>query len=212
MSKLFLLAAATAALAVAPLEPLEPPFRWQTLSYRGIAANRVHVEPGVLTIHVDGSAGPLVWPLPVPAPVAGITVRGRVEGTLRTTAERQGQRGADDFVLRVGLVEAGTRRPSFVERRLAPAWVRHLFGLAPPGQGVGQIRFFNLGLSPAQVGWSRTHPLSDLIHETVVAVPDATGRFTIEARSPTTPVLALWLSADGDDTASRFTVRIDAIE
>jgi hypothetical protein len=139
-------------------------------------------------------------------------VRGRVDGQLDTTAERQGLQGADDFVLRVGLVEAGTRRPSFVERRLAPGWVRFLFSLAPPDQGVGRIRFFNLGLSASQIGWARTHPLSSLIHETVVAAPEPDGTFTIVAQAPDTPVLALWLSADGDDTSSRFTVRVDALE
>lgn len=204
-----LLAAAAVVLALAPLSHQAG---WQTLAYRGIPQNQVSFAEGVLTISVDQSAGPLVWPLPAPARLDRVTVRGRVDGRLRTTPERQGLRDADDFVLRVGLVEGGTRRPSFVERRLAPAWVRHLFSLAPPGQGVGRIRFFNLGLSSSQLGWARTHPLSDLIHETVVAVPNPDGSFTIEAQSPDTPVLALWLSADGDDTASRFTVRIDAIE
>jgi hypothetical protein len=202
---------AMAAVAFA-LVPLGDSAAWKALAYRGIEANRVSFDQDGLTIHLDRSAGPLVWPLPAPAPLERVTVRGHVEGQLRTTPERQGLAGADDFTLRVGLVEAGTRRPSFLERRLAPAWVRYLFSLAPENQGVGRIRFFNLGLSTSQVGWSRTHPLSDLLHETVVAAPEADGSFTVVARSPDTPVLALWLSADGDDTGSRFTVRIDAIE
>jgi hypothetical protein len=199
-------------LAALVLTPLDQPLAWQRLSFRGIASNRVTFDDGLMTIHVDRSAGPLVWPLPAATPLERVAVHGRIVGTLRTTADRQGLPGADDFALRVGLVESGARRPSFLQRRFAPAWVRHLFSLAPPGQGIGRVRFFNLGLSPDQLGWSRTHPLSDLLHETVAAVADADGRFTVVARSPATPVIALWLSADGDDTQSTFDVVIDAIE
>jgi len=192
--------------------PLAAPDGWQTLSFRGIPPNRVGFGPGGLTIMVDKSAGPVVWPLDRPVKVRTLRVGGSLTGAVRTTPERQGQKGADDFALRVGLVEAGTRRPGIVERRFAPEWVRRLFALAPPGQGVGQIRFFNLGLAESQIGWQRTHPLSDLLSESVVAVPDAAGRFDFTAEASGATVLALWLSADGDDTDSSFTVQVTTVE
>jgi hypothetical protein len=161
---------------------------------------------------VDRSAGPIVLPLGGPTLVREVHVAGQVTGTLLTTPDRQGEAGADDFTLRVGLVEAGSRRPGFLERRFAPAWVRRLFDLAPPGEGVGRIRFFNLGLHASQIGWQRTHPLSDLLFEHIVAAPGEDGVFAFSARAPEAPVLAVWLSADGDDTRSTFSVRIDRLD
>lgn len=199
----------TAALALAPLDL---PSAWQTLAYRGIPPNRVEVTGQGMAIHVNRSAGPVVWPLDQPRSVSRLHVRGTVIGSLQTTAGRQGQKGADDFVLRVGLVESGSRRPGFMERRFAAEWVRRLFAMAPAGDGIGRIRFFNLGLSASQIGWARTHPLSDLLYESVVAVPDEHGAFTFTVPVGGPPVLGIWLSADGDDTQSTFSVWIEALE
>jgi hypothetical protein len=96
---------------------------------------------------------------------------------------------------------------------MAPAWVQRLFALAPPHMGVAGIRFFNVALSPSQVGQSRQHPASALISERVVTAPDATGRFIV-AVDFDTPLesAAVWISVDGDDTASRFTLTLARLE
>jgi hypothetical protein len=194
------------------LSPLSTSSVWEALSFRGIPANGVTFGQDGLSIRVQRSAGPLVWPLPSPLRVERLRVSGAVAGQLNTTPDRQGSKGADDFVLRVGLVEAGITRPSFMQRRLAPAWLRRLFALAPPGQGIDKIRFFNLGLHDSQMGWQREHPLNALVTEQVVTVPDADGRFAFDVDTGGIQTLAIWLSADGDDTQSSFTVRVERLE
>jgi len=46
----------------------------------------------------------------------------------------------------------------------------------------------------------------------VVAVPDADGRFAFDVDTGGIQTLAIWLSADGDDTQSSFTVRVERLE
>ena len=193
--------------------PLSSAVNWEVLTYRGIPPNVAHFETAGLRIDVDRSAGPIVYRLTEVRQVRGIRAEGSAVGQLRTTAARQGQKGEDDYVLRVGLVEVGSRRPGWLERRMAPAWARRLFDLAPPGLGIAGIRFFNVGLAPDQMGRSRQHPASDLIVERVVAVPDATGRFAlvVDLDAPVRTV-AVWISADGDDTQSRFRLTVTRLD
>lgn len=193
--------------------PLTTGAGWEVLRYRGIAPHVVAFGPEGLRVDVNASAAPLVYPLDRPRRVTGVRAEGRIVGTLQTDARRQGARGADDYALRVGLVEVGTRRPGWLERRMAPAWVERLFSLAPPDLGIAGIRFFNVALSPSQVGQSRQHPASALISERVVTAPDGSGRFTV-AVDLETPIesAAVWLSVDGDDTGSRFTLTLARLE
>lgn len=199
------------AAAVLAMLPLSMPDAWTVLSYRGIGPNQVALSEEGLRIDVAKSAGPVVHRLERPMAIIGVKARGRVIGLLRTDAARQGTDGHDDFALRIGLVEAGDRRPTFVERLLAPGWLRHLFSLAAPGTGVRQIRFFNLGLAESQVGWTRRHPLSDLILEEVVAAPEADGRFNLDFTIDPITALGVWLAADGDDTGSSFRVHLEEL-
>ena len=193
--------------------PLTSAANWEVLSYRNIPAHAVRFDNDGLRIGVNRSAAPIVYPLASVPRVRGLRAQGRIDGQLLTTAARQGQPGADDYVLRVGLVEVGSRRPGWMERRLAPAWMRRLFDLAPADAGIAGIRFFNVGLAPWQTGRSRQHPASDLIVERVVSVPDVDGRITmaVDFGAPI-QVAAIWISADGDDTGSRFTLTLDRLE
>ena len=200
-------------LALLLVIPLTTDSGGEVLRYRGIAPHLVAFGADGLRVEVNASAAPIVYPLDSPLRVRGLRAEGRIAGSVRTDAERQGQRGADDYALRVGLVEVGTRRPGWLERRMAPAWVQRLFALAPPHLGVAGIRFFNVALSPSQVGQSRQHPASALISERVVTAPDATGRFTV-AVDLDAPIesAAVWISVDGDDTGSRFTLTLARLE
>jgi len=200
-------------LALLLVIPLTADAGWEVLRYRAIAPHVVAFGAEGLRIDVNASAAPLVYPLDSPRRVRGLRAEGRIVGTLRTDAQRQGTRGADDYALRVGLVEVGTRRPGWIERTLAPTWVQRLFALAPPDLGIAGIRFFNVALSPSQIGQSRQHPASPLITERVVSAPDASGRFTV-AVDLDTPIesAAVWISVDGDDTGSRFTVTLTRLQ
>jgi hypothetical protein len=145
--------------------------------------------------------------------VSAVRVRGRIEGILGVPPERQGEAKFDDYTFRIGLVETGERTLNIFERQFAAAWVRKLFDLAPTGGGISHIHFYNLGTDRSQIGRERQHPLSDLILEKVVAVPEPDGRFElVHALNPPLQTIAVWLSSDGDDTGSKFTVLVEEIE
>jgi len=213
LAPLFLALYASPALAQsgAVSVPLGDQAKWQVLQYSRIPPHKVQFTKAGLEMAVDRSAMPLVYPLPKPLAVKRIRVKGRVEGSLNIPAGRQGDEGYDDYVFRVGLVEPGNRTLGSIQRRLVADWVRKLYELAPPGSGISGIRFLNVGTD--QIGRSRQHPLSDLIREEVVAAPRPDGRFDFEhVLAQPLQTIAVWLSSDGDDTKSRFTVKVEAIE
>jgi hypothetical protein len=195
------------------LVPLDDAAKWQVLRFRSLPPHRVRFSKAGLEMIVEASAMSVIYPLPSPMAVSTVRVRGRIEGILRVPPERQGEAKFDDYAFRIGLVESGKRTLNFVERQFAASWVRKLFELAPKGSGISHIHFFNLGTDRAQIGRERQHPLSDLILEKVVAVPDADGRFElVHTLNPPLQTLAVWLSSDGDDTGSKFTVLVEEIE
>lgn len=193
--------------------PLSEPANWQVLQYSSLPPHRIRFSQAGLEMMIEGSAMPLIYPLSGRLRVSSIRVKGRVEGALRLPPERQGEEKFDDYVFRIGLVEPGERTLNFVQRQLAAAWVRKLFELAPKGTGISKIHFFNVGAENAQIGRQRQHPLSDLIVEKVVAVPRPDGRFDFNhALDRPLQTIAVWLSSDGDDTGSKFTVLVEQIE
>lgn len=193
--------------------PLSERANWQVLQYSNLPPHRIRFSNDGLEMDVDGSAMPVIYPLPAPVRVKGIRVKGRIEGTLRVPAERQGEKKFDDYAFRIGLVEPGERTLNFVQRQVAAPWVRKLFELAPKGSGISRIHFFNVGTEKTQIGRQRQHPISDLIVEKVVAVPRPDGRFDFtHSLEPPLETIAVWLSSDGDDTGSRFTILVEQIE
>ncbi len=156
---------------------------------------------------------PLVYRLARPTIVSHVRAEGEVEGRLRVKPSDQGRSGFDDYALRLGIVEAGSRRLGRFERLTAPHWLRTLFDLAPPPTGIGRVRFLNVGVAPSQVGRARKHPMSDLLEERVVAAPDEQGYFHIdEPLAPPPTALGIWLSADGDDTGSCYSMLLHRLE
>ncbi len=193
--------------------PLDRTNGWQFLSYRKIASNTFLATPDGLQIGVTNSAAPAVFPLTNSLPVIELRVSGKITGSLKVSPDTQGQKGFDDYTVRVGLVESGSRMLSWREKLLTADWVKRLFALAPQGKGIGKIHFFNVGTALNQVGHTRTHPLSDLIEETVVAVPDPDGHFAFTNRlARPMKVLAVWIACDGDDTKSSFAVTLNQVE
>jgi len=210
----FVLSGAATALAQAPLlVPLHEQKGWQVLQYSNLPPHRVNFSPAGLQMTVEASAMPVIYPLRSPMRVAAVRVQGRVDGSLRLPALRQGEPKFDDYVFRLGLVASGERKLNFVQRQVAPSWVRTLFALAPEGSGISRIQFFNVGADSAAIGRERQHPLSELIFERVVAVPRPDGRFDFEHRlALPLDAVAVWLSSDGDDSGSSYAVQVERIE
>jgi hypothetical protein len=193
--------------------PLTDAAAWQQLQFRNRPPHKLRFSASGLHIDVDGSAMPLIHALPAKLRVAGVRVRGRIEGALAIPPGKQGEAHFDDYVFRLGLVEPGERRLSFLERQFAAEWVRRLYALAPEGAGISGIRFLNVGADPAHLGRERRHPLSDLITERVVALPAPDGRIDFSYRfERPIEAIAVWLSSDGDDTGARYGVDLESIE
>lgn len=190
--------------------PLQQPDGWQLLEYDRLPPHRVEFGEAGMRVAVNASASPIIYPLPAPAVVYRVAVSGRLEGLLDLPAGPQGEAGADDFSLRVGLVLAGERRLNIFERMLSARWVRRLHELAPAGGGIDRVLFLNAVQDRRQLGRARVHPLSPLLHERNVWLLQHSGAFELdhELEAPV-EVVALWLSLDGDDSRSRFVVLLE---
>src|SRR5574341_1017027 len=145
--------------------PLGDQAKWQVLQYRKIPPHRVQFSKAGLEMQVNGSAMPLIYPLPKALAVKRVRVKGRIEGKLDIPPGRQGQEGYDDYAFRIGLVEPGERTLGSIRRRFVADWVRKLYELAPEGSGISGIRFYNVAVEKAHIGAKRQHPLSELLHE-----------------------------------------------
>lgn len=193
-----------------PVDDLEP---WTVLSFNKITANNVSVVDGKLQIRVRSSASPLIYHFAEPISLTGIHVAASWSGELRIPVGAvQGEKGADDFVLKLGIVEAGDRRLNWFQRRVAADWIKQLFELAPKTGGVERINFLSTTQQTALLGSQRAHPLSELLYEERLVLLEEPGPFLL-SKTFAKPVVALglWVSADGDDTASGFDLTIESI-
>ena len=193
-----------------PVSDLE---QWISLEYRSIPANTVTVENGNLHIAVNKSASPLIHKLYEPLKATSVTVKASWSGKLNTPqGVVQGEAGADDFILKLGIVEAGDRTLNWLQRRIAADWIKQLFKLAPKDTGVERINFLSTAHQQNLLGTRREHPLNDLLYETRVTWLEAQGEFEMEYQfEEPVNVLGLWISSDGDDTESSFDLSIERI-
>lgn len=187
---------------------------WEQEKYSHIPKNEVSFSERGILIRVIRSASPLIFRLDSTKKVTGFHVRGEFRG-LPNFADvgMQGEKGADDYALRVGFVIPGNKRLTGLKKLFAPAWVANLYSKAPDGSGLDRIQFFNVTQNPLQFGQHRVHPLSDLIQEDFFALASKVGAFDYDYvfKQPL-EVSAVWISIDGDDTKSIFDVTISSIE
>ncbi len=203
----------TAASAQAIEVPVNDLAHWESLTFRNIAPNTVAVNNGALHIAVRSSASPLIHRLEQPTRVTGIRVVASWSGKLSIPeGMTQGDSGADDFVLKFGIVEAGDQTLNWFQRRIAADWIKRLYSLAPQGTGVQRINFLSTTQQSALLGTQRTHPLNDVLYETRITLLEGAGAFEMTHRfDEPVEVLGLWISSDGDDTGSSFDLEISNI-
>lgn len=194
--------------------PLKSSQNWIELKYSSLPANKVSFTSQGLSIEVENSASPLIYPLPKETKIKAIQIHARVEGSLSDFKNKtQGAKGADDFTLRLGLVESGNKTLSIWKKPFAASWVKKLFSLAPKGSGIEKILFLNVPQNSDLTGKSRVHPLSDLIEEIFLSPADSKRliRINHSFKKPLKTV-ALWISSDGDDTQSKYRIVISKIK
>jgi hypothetical protein len=193
--------------------PLQQVNDWQLLQYSGIAPNQVSFTPEGMAVKVMGSASPIIYPFDAPRLVHRIEVTGSLNQLLMLNAEQQGVKGNDDFTLRVGLVIAGDKTLTGLQKLFSADWIRRLFELAPRGGGVDSIYFLNAVQDSSSLGRQRQHPLSELIFENNVWLLDKPGDFALSYHlDRPREVIAIWISIDGDDSRSNYTTLIRSLQ
>lgn len=199
------------AVLVIPTEKIES---WRIEKFSGIPRNEVSTSPKGLLIQVKQSASPLIFPLKMPEKIVGFKISGVFHGLPNfSDVSKQGEKGSDDYALRIGLIVPGEKQLTGVKRLFTTQWVKHLYAQVPSGMGLDHIHFFNITQNPSQVGKSRVHPASDLMREEFIASVEKAGPFTYEyiLKQPLNTV-AVWISIDGDDTKSNYDVVISKLE
>ena len=186
--------------------------KWEILEYSGIKPNKVDFKNQSLTIGVNQSAGPLVYRLKKPQVIKEIVIDAELLGALKLKKSQQGAKGNDDFSLRIGLVYQGKKRLGFIQRQIAANWIKKLFSLAPKNIGISHVEFFSVYQDKRLAKAKRTHPLSELLVENFVIERPKNGKLKTTIKVPSNKTtLALWISSDGDDTKSAFTVKLNKL-
>jgi hypothetical protein len=184
---------------------------WHLGEYSKIPPNKVMLENNQLKVEVSSSASPLFYAFDRSRLVKGFKISGNFLGFPKMKDYNlQGTKGFDDYPLRIGFVIKGDKKLNYVSRLIAPEWLKKMYQSLPEGKGIDRIEFFNVTQNANELNISRTHPSSKLINETIFASTQKIGEFTYQYKVPSEfEVEAIWISIDGDDTKSKFSVVIN---
>lgn len=196
-------------LSAAFIVPLQSGPDWQNLSFRSIKPNQVEHTINGIKVSVASSAGPLVYRFSKTKQVKGY----RLELELKDGKLPHADGFGEDFYFRFGLVADGSNRLTGLKKIVAADWIKKLFSLVPEGTGLDKIYFFNVGPDEKKAGQKRIHPKSELMSEEIIGalLPSKSSVFERDLEKPIA-VHGVWLSIDGDDTKSAYTVLIKRIE
>jgi hypothetical protein len=188
---------------------------WKVIQFQNKLPNKIMSDGDGLHIAVESSANLLAYCLNKPVDVNSVLLQGSVTGLPKIPeGKRQGDKDADDFAIRFGLVVSGTKKLSKIDKFFAPELVRRLCELAPNSQGIDHVLFLNLANDPPPEWRKRIHPIGKgLLREQVGCVQKEPGDFTIKVEFPKPcTVLALCIVSDGDHTKSNFRVTVRNIQ
>lgn len=194
--------------------PLSEMKAWKIEQYSKIPPNQVSISKEGMRVSVKKSASPIFYSFGQQLKIKKINVTGVFSGLpVFSPNSTQGEKGADDFPLRIGLIVPGDKKLGGIKKLFASDWVKRLYEQVPADIGLDHVHFFNLVQNKNLVGQIRVHPSSDLIKEEFIHLIKSSGPFIFEHTliSPLNAV-ALWLSIDGDDTKSEFDVTITHLE
>lgn len=186
---------------------------WHVGNYSKITPNRVAFTDMKLFIEVKSSASPLIYSFGSTKRISGFKISGEFKGLPRMADySLQGQKGYDDYPLRVGFIIKGDRKLNYLSRLISPDWLKKLYESIPEEKGIDRVEFFNVTQNKNELLKNRLHPNSSFIHETFFAFVKDSSRFEYSFQfKDAMDVEAVWISSDGDDTKSNFEVDIDEI-
>lgn len=186
---------------------------WKIEKFSKIPKNEVSASKEGLRIKVENSASPFIFPLKTNKKILGFKIEGEFLGLPQfSDITKQGEKGFDDYALRLGFVIRGDKKLTGLKRLIAADWVKNLFSFVSDESGLDRVLFFNVTQHQNQLGKERLHPSTDLFEEHFFKLVSAPGPFLYEHQFKTKQdVAALWLSIDGDDTKSKFEVLISEL-
>lgn len=194
--------------------PLSMQGNWKIESYSSIPSNKVIFSNRGISVKVNKSASPMIYSFSKSITLKSFHIEGEFLGLPKfLDLTNQGNAGFDDYPLRIGFVLSGNKKLSFLQRTFAPKWIKNLYADLPADIGLDYIQFYNVTQNKVQLGLSRVHPLSDVLHEKFFALIEKNGKFSydINFEAPK-DVSGLWISIDGDDTQSEFEVNINKLD
>tara|TARA_B100000749_G_scaffold280887_2_gene279952 strand:+ start:6463 stop:7128 length:666 start_codon:yes stop_codon:yes gene_type:complete len=195
--------------------PLDQKGSWQTLSFSSLPKHEVTFGKEGMEVSVDKSAMPLIYPLSKKSKIKSLSLKGSLSHLVDLKDPlKQGEKGFDDFSLKIGLVIDGNQTLGWLQKKIAPEWITRLFSLAPKGGGVKHIHFLAAVQSAELKGRKRDHPLNEeLLKEHNVWVINEAGEFQLHHKlEESMDVVALWVSIDGDDTGSKFKLQLKELQ
>lgn len=186
---------------------------WELLSFDHVPSGEVEFSGDGIRVEVDDSATPLVQRFESSKRVSSIKVSGLISGDLNIPEGALWESGFDDAYLRFGLIEAGDVRLSLLQKLTAPDWIKRVDSLFSEMGGISKIHTFQVLNHDTWVGKERVNPANSLFYEKIMSTPGDDGSFQIIAEfEKPLDVVGLWILADGDDTDSRFEVRVESIK
>ncbi len=190
--------------------PLGDSAAWKELKFKSLPANKVSYESSALKIEVNKSASPLIYGFSQIRRIQQVDATLEISGQISPEELKSWTEFEEDSYFRMGLVAKGSDRPGELKMLFAPEWVKTLFSLAPQGIGLDKIYFYNVTAQHSLVGKKRSHPQSKYMHEENILwrSPNQLNlKFKIELSQPM-DLAGFWISTDGDDSKSSFTVTI----
>lgn len=185
---------------------------WQVLEYSNLKPNQVTFSDSGMTVSVNHSASPIIYPFPETRTIRQIELEGSISNLIELSGGIQGNKGNDDFSLKVGLVVKGDKTLGSLQRMFSPKWVKTLFDLAPAGTGLDHIHFLSAVQFPELVGKHSSTQDSDLFYDEYIWLIDKPGEFKLKHQlEESLSVIAIWISIDGDDSQSKYTTVINKI-
>jgi len=187
--------------------------KWTKLKYPNIKQNGVEFKKQSITINVDKSSSPLIYPFEKPTQFSEIRIDADITGNLKLdTNQLQGVKGNNDFTLRIGLVYQGDKKMGFMQRKLAPDWVKKLYSLIPKNTGVSHVRFFNVFQDKRLENNSPYKKKPKFFFHSYDIQQVKNGKITARIKVPSNQnILGLWINSDGEDTNSKFKVKINKL-
>jgi len=184
--------------------------KWHTVKYSKIKPNVIKQIKKSIEISVNNSSSALVFKFDQIKVIRRVKIKAKLKGLINYHGSPPGSEDADDFPLRVGFILKGNKKLNFFQKRIAPDWLVQLDKISSTNGGLDKVHSLIFYTENPKFK-KREHPLSSYFFEEAATQfidfkLDTTHSFLKELE-----IIGIWLSSDGDDTKSSFSVIIESI-